>query len=57
MICARQTPPLLGGDIEITRDYQVDRRYREDVLNDVQGSGYDEESRSLLENYLREIVR
>ena len=48
---------VVGGDIEIRRDYQVDKRYREDVLDEVQGAGYDEESRTLMENYLRQIVR
>jgi hypothetical protein len=48
---------VVGGDIEIKREYQVDRRYREDILDEVQSSGYDEENRSLLENYLRHVIR
>lgn len=48
---------VVGGDIEIRREYQVDRRYREDILEEVQSSQYDEENRALLENYLRHVVR
>ncbi len=48
---------IVGGDIEIKREYQVDRRYREDILDEVQESTYDDENRALLENYLREVVR
>jgi hypothetical protein len=39
------------------REYQVDRRYREDILEEVQTSSYDEDNRILLENYLRQVVR
>jgi len=54
---------IAGGDIEIRREYQVDQRYREDVLNDVRhtlSNSEDEsdgEDRKLLENYLRSVVR
>jgi len=48
---------VVGGDIEIKREYQVDRRYREDILNEVQSANYDEENQSLLENYLRHVIR
>lgn len=48
---------VVGGDIEIKREYQVDRRYREDILEELQGSSLDEEQRALLENYLRQIIR
>ena len=48
---------VVGGDVEIKREYQVDRRYREDILEEVQSSGYDEENRALLENYLRRVIR
>ena len=48
---------VVGGDVEIKREYQVDRRYREDILEEVQSSGYDEENRVLLENYLRRVIR
>ena len=48
---------VVGGDLEIKREYQVDRRYREDILQEVQTSGYDEENRALLENYLRHVIR
>lgn len=48
---------VVGGDIEIKREYQVDRRYREDILDEVQSSSFDEENRTLLESYLRHVVR
>jgi len=48
-----------GGDIEIKREYQVDKRYREDILNEVSGSSHelDEQQSRTLENYLRHVVR
>ena len=48
---------VVGGDIEIKREYEVDRRYREDILDEVQDANLDDEQRALLENYLRQIVR
>ena len=48
---------VVGGDVEIKREYQVDRRYREDILDEVQSSSYDEENRTLLETYLRRVIR
>jgi hypothetical protein len=48
---------VVGGDIETKREYQVDRRYREDILDEVQNADYDEDSRVLLENYLRAVIR
>ncbi len=46
-----------GGDIEIIRDYKVDRRYREDVLDEIQDSSYDQEDKLILDNYLRKVIR
>lgn len=48
---------VVGGDIEIKREYQVDRRYREDILDEIQDANLDDEQRALLENYLRQIIR
>jgi hypothetical protein len=48
---------VVGGDIEIRREYQVDRKYREDILDEVEQTQVNEEDRILLENYLRSIVR
>lgn len=48
---------VVGGDIEIKREYQVDRRYREDILQEVQNTAVDDENRVLLETYLREVIR
>ena len=46
-----------GGDVEINREYQVDKRYREDILDEIQSSDVDESNRVLLDNYLRRVVR
>ena len=46
-----------GGDLEISRDYQVDKRYREDILEEIQNSQGSEENQRLLERYLRQIIR
>jgi hypothetical protein len=48
---------VIGGDVEIKREYQVDRRYREDILDEVQNAGVDADDRQLLETYLRQVVR
>ncbi len=50
---------IVTGDIEIKRTYQVDRRYREDVLKDVNSSArnQEEENREYLRQYLRKVVR
>jgi hypothetical protein len=54
---------IVGGDIEIKRDYQVDQRYREEVLNEVRQSLNDgndrssSEDRRFLEDYLRSVIR
>lgn len=51
---------IIRGDIEIKREYSVDRRYREEVLEDISNSqnavGGEEEAR-VLEDYLRHVVR
>lgn len=46
-----------GGDLEISRDYQVDKRYREEVLNEVRDSVKSSDDARLLEDYIRKIVR
>ncbi|MBF0441695.1 MAG: hypothetical protein HQK54_07295, partial [Oligoflexales bacterium] len=50
---------LIGGDIEIRHEYRVDKRYREDILEDVREhrKRYDSRDDSILEEYLRKIVR
>lgn len=48
---------VVGGDVEIKREYQVDKRYREDILNEVRDANVDPEERKILDNYLREVVR
>jgi hypothetical protein len=48
---------IVGGDVEIKREYQVDRRYREDILNDVLSAPTENSDKALLENYLRQVIR
>jgi len=48
---------VVGGDIEIKREYQVDKRYREDILDEVRGSNVEDEDRALLDDYLRQVIR
>jgi hypothetical protein len=48
---------VVGGDIEIKRDYEVDRRYREDILDEVKGAREEGENREILDSYLRKTVR
>ncbi len=51
---------VAGGDVDLRRDYQVNRRYREDVLDDVRQLKKREssdESDTLLEDYLRKVIR
>jgi hypothetical protein len=51
---------IVGGDVEIKREYAVDRRYREEILDEIstrkQSADSEEEAR-LLEDYLRRVVR
>lgn len=54
---------VVGGDLEIKREYQVDKRYREEILDELQNSINDSdesgsrEDKRVLENYLRQIIR
>jgi hypothetical protein len=51
---------VAGGDVDLRRDYQVNRRYREDVLEDVRElkkRESSEETDGLLEDYLRKVIR
>jgi hypothetical protein len=54
---------ITAGDIEIQRQYEVDRKYRDLILEDVQRTMYDDsirdspEEQRVLEQYLREVVR
>ena len=44
--------------MEIQREYQVNRRYREDVLEEVRRARATEgRDKELLENYLRKVIR
>ncbi len=51
---------ITGGDVDLTRNYEVNRRYREDVLNDIRDvkrQESSEETDTLLEDYLRRVIR
>ncbi|MBC7660808.1 MAG: hypothetical protein H7249_14015 [Chitinophagaceae bacterium] len=51
---------VTGGDVDLKRNYQVNRRYREDVLNDIRDvkrQESSEETDTLLEDYLRRVIR
>ena len=51
---------VIGADIEIKREYSVDRRYREEVLDEVSSSKQNirnEDDKRTLEDYLRRVVR
>ena len=48
---------VVGGDLEIRRGYEVDRRYREDVLREVEAQPLDDEQRLILDRYLRQVIR
>lgn len=49
---------MQGGDIEFkNQNYEVDRMYREDVLDEIEGNQVDKQEKSLIESYLRRVVR
>ncbi|MBI2603335.1 MAG: hypothetical protein HYW48_09795 [Deltaproteobacteria bacterium] len=48
---------IIGGDIVIEHEYQVAPRYRQEVLDEILESGYEGEDRSVLNNFLRRILR
>jgi hypothetical protein len=50
--------PVAGGDVEIRREYQVNPRYREDILDQVRRAKQDgKDDDRLLESYLRQVIR
>lgn len=48
---------IYNSDINLIREYQVNRKYREDILDEVQESDYTEKNKKILDNYLRRIIR
>lgn len=48
---------IVGGDLVIEHEYQVAPRYRQEVLDEILESGYEGEDRSVLNNFLRRILR
>ena len=52
--------PVAGGDVEIRQDYQVNPRYREEIIEDVRrlkNSQDNPKEDRLLEDYLRQVIR
>ena len=49
--------PVIGGYIELQRDYRVNKRYREDILEAIRHSNLLEKHRNLLDAYLRRVIR
>lgn len=45
------------GTLEIKREYEVDKRYREDILNEVRKADVTEEEKVILDSYLRKVIR
>ena len=49
--------PIMGGTIELRRDYKVNKKYREDILEEIRDSKLLEKHGDLLDSYLRRIIR
>ena len=47
----------VGGELEMKREYSVDRKYREEILKSVEENPTSKEDLPLLNNYLRKTVR
>jgi hypothetical protein len=47
----------IGGQVEIKSQYQVNPRYREDILKDVEDEMTSGENKNLLDGWLRQVVR
>jgi hypothetical protein len=47
----------IGGQIEIKRGYEVNPRYRENILREIDNESSSTEDRLLLDNWLRQVVR
>lgn len=47
----------VGGELEMKREYSVDRKYREEILRSVEENPTAKEDLPLLNNYLRKTVR
>jgi hypothetical protein len=47
----------IGGQVEIKSEYQVDPRYREEILRDVESEISNGENKAILDGWLHEVVR
>jgi hypothetical protein len=52
-------PLTSGGTVILERQHRVDKRYRDDILEDIQSAEppADEEKQGLLHRYLKKIIR
>lgn len=48
---------ITSGKVELQSDYKVNRRYREDILEQIQNSNLLEKHPDLLDSYLRKVLR
>ena len=48
---------ITSGKLELQSDYKVNRRYREDILEQIQNSNLLEKHPELLDSYLRKVLR
>ncbi len=48
---------VLGGDVKVRYEYEVDERYRGKVLDALRGTAESEEDRAVLDSFLRKILR
>jgi len=45
------------GNLDLKKDYTVDKKYRQEIIDDIGEISEDDEHKSLLKNYLRRIIR
>lgn len=48
---------VLGGDVKVRYEYEVDAKYRGKVLDALRGTAESEEDRAVLDTFLRKILR
>ena len=44
-------------DMKILNEYEVDKKYREDILEQVYEKEYNSDNKKIMDNYLRKILR
>ncbi len=48
---------IVGGDVNLKREYEVDKKYREDILDEVRRVELESDDKKLLDTYLNQIIR